>query len=69
MAYLNCGRCGLEIKIQAAFLRLDNCPRCLARTAIVSPLVVSRRALTPAAGWGLPAEAGGPAPEAPRPPG
>jgi hypothetical protein len=54
MAYLNCGRCGLEIKIQAAYLRLENCPRCLARAAIVSPMVVSRGALAPAAGWGTP---------------
>ena len=51
MACLTCGRCGLEIKIQAAFLRIDNCPRCLARSAIVSPLVLSARASTPA-GWG-----------------
>lgn len=54
MAYLNCGRCGLEIKIQAAFLRLENCPRCLARAAIVSPMVVSTSALAPAADWGAP---------------
>ena len=55
MAYLTCGRCGLEIKIRAAFLRIENCPRCLARTAIVSPLVLSARALTPADGHGGPA--------------
>ncbi|MEA2153925.1 MAG: hypothetical protein QOE11_65 [Solirubrobacteraceae bacterium] len=55
MAYLNCGRCGLEIKIRAAFLRLENCPRCLARSAVVSPLVPSTEALTPASGWGPPA--------------
>ena len=64
MAYLTCG---LEIRIQAAFLRLANCPRCLARTAIVSPLVVSRRRPTPAAGWGSPAEPG--PPQAQQPPG
>jgi hypothetical protein len=50
MACLTCGRCGLEIKIQAAFLRIDNCPRCLARSAIVSPLVLSARPPAPA-GW------------------
>ena len=55
MAYLTCGRCGLEIKIRAAFLRIENCPRCLARAAIVSPLVLSTRALTPAAGRRAPA--------------
>jgi len=36
--YLSCERCGLEIKVQAAYLRLDNCPRCLGRSAIVAPL-------------------------------
>ena len=35
---LHCARCGLEITIQASFLRIENCPRCLARTRIVSPL-------------------------------
>lgn len=52
MAYLTCGRCGLEIKIQAAFLRIANCPRCLARSAIVAPLTVSPNGVTHAVGWG-----------------
>lgn len=52
MAYLNCGRCGLEIKVQAAFLRAENCPRCLARTATVMPMVLSTNRVTAAAGWG-----------------
>ena len=47
MAYLHCERCGLEIKIQAAFLRVENCPRCLARTATISPLILSSYARTP----------------------
>jgi hypothetical protein len=55
MAYLNCGRCGLEIKIQAAYLRMDNCPRCLARGAIAAPMTVSARGVTHAVGWGAPA--------------
>lgn len=38
MEVLSCERCGLEIRIQAAYLRLVNCPRCLGRGAIVSPL-------------------------------
>jgi hypothetical protein len=67
MAYLTCGRCGLEIKIRAAFLRIENCPRCLARSAIVSPLVLSTRALTPAAG-GSPPAADHPSLQAPDPP-
>lgn len=47
MSYLHCARCGLRVKIQAAFLSIQNCPRCLARTATVTPLVLS-----PVAGWG-----------------
>jgi hypothetical protein len=35
---LHCARCGLEITIQATFLRIENCPRCLARSRAVSPL-------------------------------
>ena len=74
MAYLNCGRCGLEIKIQAAYLRIDNCPRCLARSAIVAPLTVSPRGVTHAVGWGTrpaehhgePREPGEPRPHADR---
>lgn len=52
MAYLNCGRCGLEIKIQAAYLRIDNCPRCLARSATVAPMTLSSDRVTPAVAWG-----------------
>jgi hypothetical protein len=57
MSHLSCERCGLQIKIRAAFLRIDNCPRCLARSATVAPLAlysggihpVARRAAQPAA--------------------
>jgi len=31
MSYLHCGRCGLQIRIQASFMRIEHCPRCLAR--------------------------------------
>lgn len=41
MAYLHCARCGLQIKIHAPFLSIENCPRCLVRTAIVSPMTLS----------------------------
>ena len=41
MPYLSCGRCGLQIKIQAAYLRIANCPRCLARTAMIAPMTLS----------------------------
>ncbi len=44
MLYLCCRRCGLEIKIQAEFLRMENCPRCLGRSATVTPLVTSANA-------------------------
>ena len=52
MPYLHCGRCGLQIRIQAPFMSLENCPRCLARSATVAPLVRSEKWVTPAAGWG-----------------
>lgn len=52
MAYLQCGRCGLQIKIQSPYMHIDNCPRCLARSATVSPLVQSAKWISPAVGWG-----------------
>lgn len=52
MAYLNCGRCGLEIRTQADYLRIENCPRCLARSATVAPMSISTSRVTYAAGWG-----------------
>jgi hypothetical protein len=52
LSYLLCGRCGLQIKIQAPFMSVQNCPRCLACSATVSPLVQSARWSRPAVGWG-----------------
>ena len=52
MAYLHCGRCGLQIKIQGTFMRIENCPRCLARSATVAPLVQSAKWISPAVGFG-----------------
>jgi hypothetical protein len=47
MSHLYCERCGLQVKIRAAFLHIDNCPRCLARRAIVAPLILSAGAIHP----------------------
>lgn len=41
MTYLHCPRCRLTIKCRAHYLMLTNCPRCLARAAIASPLSAS----------------------------
>jgi hypothetical protein len=41
MTYLHCPRCRLAIRRRADFLTLDNCPRCLARTATAVPLFSS----------------------------
>ena len=41
MGVLSCDRCGLEIKIQAEYLQIKNCPRCLARAATVTPLTLT----------------------------
>jgi hypothetical protein len=49
MSHLSCKRCGLQIKIRAAFLRIDNCPRCLARSATVSPLALHSGGIHPVA--------------------
>jgi hypothetical protein len=51
MPYLHCGNCGLQIKIQAEYLRLENCPRCLARGKAIMPLVLSAHRVDPAAGY------------------
>jgi hypothetical protein len=51
MSYLHCGRCGLQIRIQASFMRIEHCPRCLARSATVSPLVESGTWVRPATNW------------------
>lgn len=52
MAFMSCGRCGLQIRIQATHLRLEHCPRCLARSARVVPMALSASRVTPAIGWG-----------------
>ena len=49
MPNLYCPRCGLRIKVKAAFLLMDNCPRCLGRRRLVTPLVLS-----PPASWDRP---------------
>lgn len=41
MTYLQCPRCRLAIRCRAHYLMLTNCPRCLARAAVVSPLSAS----------------------------
>ena len=39
--YLHCPRCRLAIRQRHRYLSVINCPRCLARAAIVSPLFTS----------------------------
>lgn len=41
MSYLHCPRCRLAIRCRAHYLMLTNCPRCLARAQIVTPLFTS----------------------------
>ena len=38
MPYMNCPRCGLSIRIRAAYLTVDWCPRCLARAGTAIPM-------------------------------
>jgi hypothetical protein len=41
MSYLSCPRCRLTIRIRAPYLAIRNCPRCLARAGLPTPMYVS----------------------------
>lgn len=41
MPYMSCPRCGLSIRLRAAFLTLDSCPRCIAKAGISVPMELS----------------------------
>jgi hypothetical protein len=41
MPYQHCPRCRLAIRSRASYLMLENCPRCLARAGIPTPMFVS----------------------------
>ncbi|GAC1484841.1 MAG: hypothetical protein NVS1B9_01910 [Solirubrobacteraceae bacterium] len=38
MPYMNCPRCSLSVRVRADYLKLERCPRCLARTGESLPL-------------------------------
>ena len=52
MEYLRCVRCGLEVRPRPARVQIENCPRCLARSATMAPMVRAAERLSPAVGWG-----------------
>jgi len=52
VSYLQCRRCGLQIRNQSTSQRVENCPRCLARSATLSPLVENPAWVSPALRWG-----------------
>jgi hypothetical protein len=52
MPYLHCGRCGLQIRVQAVYRHVDNCPRCLAHTATATAMILSATRVDPPVGWG-----------------
>lgn len=52
MEYLRCVRCGLETRPRPARVQIENCPRCLARSATMSPMVRAAESLGPPVGWG-----------------
>ena len=72
MEYLKCVECGLEIRTKPARVQIEHCPRCLARHATKSAMVLTARPLSPAVGWGehpsgpSAAMAPGVSPDAPR---
>jgi hypothetical protein len=41
MSYLTCPRCRLSIHVRAPYLMLRNCPRCLGRVGLPTPMYVS----------------------------
>ena len=49
MELLKCVRCGLEIRPRPARVQIENCPRCLARSATMSPMVSADRDVLAAA--------------------
>ena len=50
MKYLKCVRCGLEVRAKPARVQIENCPRCLARAATMSPMVATTPTATRSAG-------------------
>ena len=52
MEYLKCVRCGLDIRPRGARVQIKHCPRCLARSATMSPMVRATEPLRPAVGRG-----------------
>jgi anti-sigma B factor antagonist len=41
MAFMNCPRCGLAVRLRAPYLTLDRCPRCLAKSGLSVPMTIS----------------------------
>jgi hypothetical protein len=41
MPYMNCGRCGLAVRLRAAYMTLERCPRCLAQDCVPVPMHIS----------------------------
>jgi hypothetical protein len=41
VAYMNCARCGLVIRLRVSWLTLEHCPRCVAKAGVVIPMYVS----------------------------
>ncbi len=43
MSQMKCSRCGLSVRLRAAYLALERCPRCLAREGISVPMEIFAR--------------------------
>lgn len=58
MSYMNCPRCGLSVRLRAAYLTLERCPRCLAKAGVSVPMQIKEGTRDqPAAGRPLPPSA------------
>ncbi len=43
MSYMKCSRCGVSVRMRAAYLALERCPRCLARAGVSVPMEIFER--------------------------
>lgn len=41
MPFMNCSRCGLVVRLQASYMTLERCPRCLARDCVPVAMYIS----------------------------
>lgn len=53
MPYMTCPRCGLSVRLRAAYLTLERCPRCIAKRGVSMPMMISEDRRTSGSGTDL----------------